>query len=204
MSYVFKLRVPTKHSCWYFFSSLRRPRRDDVTAFQDLLNHRPGSVVTDPHVLHRYNVDWTRKFAGNSHVLLKPCNTSQVSDILKYCHEHNIGVVPQGGNTGLVGGSVSTQLEEIIISTEAMNQIESFDPTSGVLQCQSGCILQVLQDYTVTRDHLMPIDLGSKGSCTIGGNVSTNAGTFCFILVTRHSNNMTPQSPFTNIFLKLL
>jgi FAD/FMN-containing dehydrogenase len=99
-----------------------------------------------------------------------------VSSILKYCNEHKIGVVPQGGNTGLVGGSVPTHHEEIILSTEAMNQIDSFDSTSGILQCEAGCILQQLQEYVATHDYLMPIDLGSKGSCTIGGNVSTNAG----------------------------
>lgn len=103
-----------------------------------------------------------------------------MSSILKYCNEHTIGVVPQGGNTGLVGGSVSTCRNEIIISTEAMKHIISFDAIHGVLQCQSGCILQQLQDHVVNYNYLMPIDLGSKGSCTIGGNVSTNAGTFSF------------------------
>lgn len=161
-----------------YISSFRSPTLDDITTFQNLLNHRPGSVVTDPHELDRYNIDWTRTFVGTSKVVLKPCTTAQVSAILKYCNEHNLAIVPQGGNTGLVGGSVSTHRLEIILSTEAMNQIYSFDCASGVLQCQAGCVLQQLQEHVASKDYLMPIDLGSKGSCTIGGNVSTNAGTF--------------------------
>jgi len=165
-----------RYACLRCSSSLRIPKRDDITAFQNLLDHRPGSVITDPYELSRYNEDWTRQFVGTSKIVLRPCTTFQVSSILKYCNEHKIGVVPQGGNTGLVGGSVPTHHEEIILSTEAMNQIDSFDSTSGILQCEAGCILQQLQEYVATHDYLMPIDLGSKGSCTIGGNVSTNAG----------------------------
>jgi len=83
-------------------------------------------------------------------------------------------VVPQGGNTGLVGGSVPIA-DEIILSTKQMNRIEGF-VGDGILQCESGCILQELQDYAAERSLLVPVDLGAKGSCCIGGNVSTNAG----------------------------
>jgi len=84
-------------------------------------------------------------------------------------------VVPQGGNTGLVGGSVPV-FDEIILSMALMNRIISFDSLSGVLTCQAGCILEELDSYVASRGHTIPLDLGAKGSCHIGGNVATNAG----------------------------
>ncbi len=84
-------------------------------------------------------------------------------------------IVPQGGNTGLVGGSVPVH-DEIIISLTSMNNILSFNATSGVVVAESGTILQVLDDHVSQQGWIMPLDLGAKGSCCIGGNVSTNAG----------------------------
>lgn len=88
-----------------------------------------------------------------------------------------IGVVPQGGNTGLAGGSVPLDCE-VVISMEKMNDIHSLDRTTGILTCDAGCILQNLLDFAAARDHLVPVDLGAKGTCQIGGNISTNAGMF--------------------------
>jgi D-2-hydroxyglutarate dehydrogenase len=105
----------------------------------------------------------------------KPNSTEEVAAILKYCHEQFIGVVPQAGNTGVVGGSVPVR-DEVIVSLERLNDVISFDKENGILQCGAGCILQNLQQQVASWDHLMPIDLGSKGTCQIGGNVSTNAG----------------------------
>jgi len=84
-------------------------------------------------------------------------------------------VVPQGGNTGLVGGSVPIN-DELVVSLSNLNQVRSFDPVSGILVADAGCILQSLTDYVAPHNHIMPIDLGAKGSCQIGGNVATNAG----------------------------
>lgn len=116
-----------------------------------------------------------RKYSGRATTVLKPRNTQQVSKILKWCHEREIPVVPQGGNTGLVGGSIPLD-EEVVISMANMNNVRSFDPVSGILVADAGCILQSLTDYVAPHNHIMPIDLGAKGSCHIGGNVSTNAG----------------------------
>lgn len=115
------------------------------------------------------------KYEGHSQVALKPCTTEQVSQLLSHCHSRHLPVVPQGGNTGLVGGSVPL-FDEIIINTSAMNKIIDFDPISGVLTCQAGCILEALDSYLAPLRHTVPIDLGAKGSCHIGGNVATNAG----------------------------
>eukprot|EP00934_Nitzschia_sp_Nitz4_P005124 Nitzschia sp. Nitz4//scaffold26_size159584//42967//44657//NITZ4_002479-RA/size159584-snap-gene-0.28-mRNA-1//-1//CDS//3329545046//5114//frame0 len=159
------------------FSSLASPSDADISHFQTLLNDKPGSIITaDSDAMEKYSTDITYKYkAKNPSVVLRPETTEQVSSILKYCNDQNIGVVPQGGNTGLVGGSVGLD-SEIVLSLEKMNQIHSLDPSSGILKVQSGVILQELQDWAAARNFLVPVDLGAKGTCQIGGTVSTNAG----------------------------
>ncbi|XP_029471936.1 D-2-hydroxyglutarate dehydrogenase, mitochondrial isoform X2 [Rhinatrema bivittatum] len=135
----------------------------------------PGRVITDPEMLKPFNVDWLKMVRGCSKVLLKPATSGEVSEILRYCNERNLAVTPQGGNTGLVGGSVPV-FDEVILSTASMNQVISFDSISGILVCQAGCILETLNQYVEEQEFIMPLDLGAKGSCHIGGNVATNAG----------------------------
>jgi D-2-hydroxyglutarate dehydrogenase len=119
--------------------------------------------------------DWMGKYEGHSQVALKPRTTQQISQLLSHCLSRRLAVVPQGGNTGLVGGSVPV-FDEVIISTAAMNKIIDFDPISGVVTCQAGCILESVENYLAPLGYTVPIDLGAKGSCHIGGNVATNAG----------------------------
>jgi FAD/FMN-containing dehydrogenase len=108
--------------------------------------------------------------------VVRPQTSKEVSKILQYCNDRRIGVVPQAGNTGLVGGSVSKYPNEIILSVEGLSQIHGLDSHTGILKAQSGCILEELHNYAAQYDHLVPLDLGSKGTCQIGGNLSTNAG----------------------------
>ena len=122
-----------------------------------------------------FNSDWMRKFRGHAQVVLKPSTTEEVSKILKYCNDNMLAVVPQGGNTGLVGGSVPV-FDEIVINMQKMNNIRSFDDVSGILVADAGVVLEVADNYLAEREHIFPLDLGAKGSCMIGGNVSTNAG----------------------------
>ncbi|KAI8795740.1 D-2-hydroxyglutarate dehydrogenase, mitochondrial-like isoform X1 [Biomphalaria glabrata] len=145
---------------------------EDIAFFKKLL---PGRVITDESELLPYNTDWLKTVRGASKVVLRPKTTQEVSDIVKYCYDHNLAVCPQGGNTGLVGGSVPV-FDEVVITTQLMNQIISLDQVSGILVCQSGCILEALDHYLSNYELTMPLDLGAKGSCQIGGNVSTNAG----------------------------
>ncbi|XP_051244724.1 D-2-hydroxyglutarate dehydrogenase, mitochondrial [Dicentrarchus labrax] len=145
---------------------------EDVAFFRKIL---PGRTITDPDLLESNNVDWLKSVRGSSEVLLRPQTTEDVSQILKYCNSRNLAVNPQGGNTGLVGGSVPVY-DEIILSTALMNNILTFDSISGILTCQAGCVLENLSLYLEERDYIMPLDLGAKGSCHIGGNVATNAG----------------------------
>ena len=116
-----------------------------------------------------------RKYRGHSKLVLRPKSTEEVSKILKYCNDRNLGVVPQGGNSGLVGGSVPV-FDEIIVNLARMNKIRSFDEVSGTLVADAGCILEVVDHYLTEKDHVFPLDLGAKGSCQLGGNVATNAG----------------------------
>ena len=157
-------------------SSFRPPTDLDAQALLGMMDHRQGSVVTDPDTLKEYNTDWTNKYKGKSSILCQPKNSNEVASILRYCNEEKIGIVPQAGNTGVVGGATPMD-DEVILSLHGLNEIESFDEINGILICGSGCILQKLQDTVGSLNHMVPIDLGSKGSCMIGGNISTNAGT---------------------------
>ena len=116
-----------------------------------------------------------RKYKGHSRLVLKPGNTEEISKVLKFCNDELLAVVPQGGNSGLVGGSVPV-FDEIVISTSRMNQIRSFDEVSGILVADAGCILENVDQFLGQKNHLFPLDLGAKGSCQLGGNVATNAG----------------------------
>ncbi|XP_071913568.1 D-2-hydroxyglutarate dehydrogenase, mitochondrial isoform X7 [Coffea arabica] len=148
---------------------------DDISYFKTLLGER--GVVQDALALDAANTDWMGKYRGSSKLLLQPKNTEEVSQILKYCNSRCLAVVPQGGNTGLVGGSVPV-FDEVIINVGLMRNILSFDKVivSGVLVCEAGCILENLISFLDDEGFIMPLDLGAKGSCQIGGNVSTNAG----------------------------
>jgi len=122
-----------------------------------------------------YNSDWLRKYRGHAKLVLRPQSTEQVSQILKYCNDNSLAVVPQGGNTGLVGGGVPV-FDEIVVSLKRMDKIRAFDETSGALVVDAGVILEVADNFLAERKHIFPLDLGAKGSCQIGGNVATNAG----------------------------
>ena len=142
-------------------------------------------VSVPPAEVEPYNTDWMGKYRGRSTTVLRPHTTEQVSKILKWCHERKIGVVPQGGNTGLVGGSVPIE-DELILSLGNMSKVRSFDPVSGArtlqivcatrLRCarhfcadlgalvaDAGCILETLTEYIAPHEHIMPLDLGAKG-----------------------------------------
>ncbi|RUP08311.1 hypothetical protein BC936DRAFT_140139, partial [Jimgerdemannia flammicorona] len=133
----------------------------DIAYFRSVLSDN-GLVTGNEDELFPFNTDWMNKYRGKSQLLLKPKTTQEVSQLLKYCNDNRLAVVPQGGNTGLVGGSVPV-FDEIIISTQGMNKIRSFDAVSGALVCDAGCVLQSLDEYLAERGFIMPLDLGAKG-----------------------------------------
>ncbi|KAM5465987.1 D-lactate ferricytochrome c oxidoreductase [Microsporum audouinii] len=152
---------------------------EHVQYFKELLGE--GSAVVDGVTtnatddIEPFNRDWMKKYRGHAKLVLKPKTTEEVSKILRYCNSQKLAVVPQGGNTGLVGGSVPV-FDEIVVNLSRMNKIRSFDENSGVLAVDAGVILEVADTYLAERKHIFPLDLGAKGSCQIGGNVATNAG----------------------------
>ncbi|KAL0950995.1 hypothetical protein HGRIS_007740 [Hohenbuehelia grisea] len=155
-----------------------RVQHSDIDHFRQFL--QPSSILstlTDaaPADLEPFNNDWMGKYHGQATTVLKPRTTEEVAKIVSWCSQRRIPIVPQGGNTGLVGGSVPLR-DELILSLANMNKVRSFDPVSGILVADAGCILQTLTDYVGPHNHIMPLDLGAKGSCHIGGNVATNAG----------------------------
>ncbi|KAK7746137.1 D-lactate ferricytochrome c oxidoreductase [Diatrype stigma] len=154
---------------------------EDVAYFKELLGGG-GSAVLDGVTqelaaddVEPYNGDWMRKYRGHCKLVLKPGSTEEVSKILKYCNDRKLAVVPQGGNTGLVGGSVPV-FDEIVVSTSRMNQVRFFDDVSGVLVVDAGVVLEVADQFLAEKGYIFPLDLGAKGSCHVGGNVATNAG----------------------------
>ncbi len=107
--------------------------------------------------------------------LMRPVSTEELSEAVKLCHAAGQPVVPQGGRTGLVGGQQATGTE-IVISLERMSQIEELDQSGRTMTVQAGCPLQTVQDTATERELMFPLDLGARGTATIGGNISTNAG----------------------------
>ena len=170
----------------FLFSSLKPPRNSNfshlspshLTYFQSIL--KPTEIITDPADLPKYNIDWMDKYHGSSKLVLQPHTVPQISQILSYSNSQNLAVVPQGGNTGLVGGGTSVY-DEIVLSLRNLNKIKKFDKNNDVLSCESGCILQDLNSYVKEFGYEVPIDLGARGSCFIGGNLATNAGGKYFI-----------------------
>ncbi|KAF4555170.1 D-lactate dehydrogenase-like protein 2 [Elsinoe fawcettii] len=151
---------------------------EDVKYFKELLGSEQAvldGVTQENADIEGYNTDWMRKFRGKSQLVLSPNSTEQVSQILKYCNDKLLAVVPQGGNTGLVGGS-NPVFDEIILSLNRMNKIRSFDEISGIFVCDAGVILENADNFLREKGNIFPLDLGAKGSCHVGGNVATNAG----------------------------
>ena len=148
---------------------------EHIEAFREILKEAGNLAVLLDDDAAPYNVDWINKYRGQGRVVLRPKTVEQVSELMKYCYKHSIAVVPQGGNTGLVGGSVPL-FNEVVLSVQSLNNIRDFNPASGVLTLDAGVILENADSYLGERGHLFPLDLGAKGSCCVGGNVATNAG----------------------------
>jgi FAD/FMN-containing dehydrogenase len=132
-------------------------------------------AVTDAADIAPYVTEVRDMFRGHSPLVLRPGSTAEVSEICKLASEHRIALVPQGGNTGLVGGQTPHN-GEVVISMRRMDKIRDLDAASNTMTCEAGVVLQVAQQHASEADRLFPLSLGAEGSCTIGGNLSTNAG----------------------------
>jgi FAD/FMN-containing dehydrogenase len=120
--------------------------------------------------------DWLHEFGELPLGVARPCSTAEVSQILSMCNEYGVHVVPQGGNTGLVGGSVLGSVDGVILSLDRINEISCVDEASGSVSLESGVTLQHLHQFLEGTDLIFPMHLGSEGSAQIGGLIATNAG----------------------------
>ncbi len=140
-------------------------------------------IVGDEAVLDRaeemdgYLHDWFQRFTGKAHAVVLPNTTEQVAAIMKFAADHKIVVVPQGGNTGMMGAATPDDNgNTIMLSLRRMNKIREIDQTNMSMTVEAGCILQDLQNAAEAENLYFPLNLAAKGSCTIGGNLGTNAG----------------------------
>jgi D-lactate dehydrogenase (cytochrome) len=132
-------------------------------------------AITEKADIEAYVTEERNLFHGRSPLVLRPGSTAEVSDICKLASTHNIALVPQGGNTGLVGGQTPHN-GELVVSLRRLDKIREIDTASNTMTCEAGVVLQVAQQKAAEADRLFPLSLGAEGSCTIGGNLSTNAG----------------------------
>jgi FAD/FMN-containing dehydrogenase len=127
--------------------------------------------------LSGYEVDWRKRYRGRAMAVVRPGSTAEVAAVVKACAAHAAGIVTQGGNTGLVGASVpDASGEQVLLSLARMNRIRQLDAANLTLTVDAGCILQTVQQVAADAGLLFPLSLASEGSCTIGGNLATNAG----------------------------
>ncbi|MGB3744385.1 MAG: FAD-binding oxidoreductase [Xanthobacteraceae bacterium] len=132
-------------------------------------------AITDPQAQTPYLVEMRDLFRGHSPMVLRPGSVAEVAAILQLANETATPIVPQGGNTGLVGGQIPHH-NEIVLSLNRLDCIREVDPTSNTITCEAGVTLQRAREAAATADRLYPQLLPSEGTCTIGGNLSTNAG----------------------------
>jgi D-lactate dehydrogenase (cytochrome) len=132
-------------------------------------------AVTEAADIAPYVTEERGLFHGRSPLVLRPGSTAEVAAICKLATEHRIALVPQGGNTGLVGGQTPHH-GEVVVSTRRLDKIRDIDAASNTMTCEAGVVLQIAQQRASEVDRLFPLSLGAEGSCTIGGNLSTNAG----------------------------
>ena len=147
------------------------------------LPSRLADIVGAAHVLAApadtaaYLTDWRRQYTGPAECVVRPASTEEVARVVALCASEGTAVVPQGGNTGLSGGSVPTGLRrEIVLSLGRMNRIRALDPLNDTLTAEAGCVLAAVQKAADDAGRFFPVSLAAEGSCQIGGNLSTNAG----------------------------
>jgi FAD/FMN-containing dehydrogenase len=141
----------------------------------------PANALTDPELVAGYTVDWTGRWRGDAMMVVRPGTTAEVAAVIQRCREHGAVIVPQGGNTGLVGGSVpgpTTQPPVVVLSLRGVNVIETVDSMAAQVTAGAGVTLAQLQDHLAASETGLEfaVDMASRGSATIGGMVATNAG----------------------------
>jgi FAD/FMN-containing dehydrogenase len=136
-----------------------------------------ANVLTAPEDTKPYFTDWRRQYSAAAECVVRPATTAEVARVVELCAREGVAVVPQGGNTGLVGGSVPTgKQREIVLALGRMNRIRALDVLNDTVTVEAGCVLAAVQRAADEAGRLFPLSLAAEGSCQIGGNLSTNAG----------------------------
>ena len=150
-----------------------------IDAFIDALIDIVGKsqVLVDSGDTARYLTDWRKRYTGRALAVVRPASADEVARVVRLCNAQGIAIVPQGGNTGLVGGATPDDRgQAIVLSTERLKAVRNVDPVNDTITVEAGCALADVQRAALEVDRLFPLSLASEGSCTIGGNLSTNAG----------------------------
>ena len=148
-------------------------------SFIELCTKRLGAahVISDPAKMDFYVTDYRKRFAGKALAVVQPGNTQEVADIVRFCRRYGVPIVPQGGNTGLVLGSVpDTSGKAVVISLARMKRIRETDLANNTMTVEAGCLLDDIHKAAQDADRMFPLSLASSGSCMIGGNLAANAG----------------------------
>ena len=136
-----------------------------------------ANVLTAPEDTKPYFTDWRKQYSAPAECVVRPASTEEVARVVALCARERVAVVPQGGNTGLVGGSVPTGARrEIVLALARMNRIRALDVLNDTVTVEAGCVLAAVQRAADEAGRLFPLSLAAEGSCQIGGNLSTNAG----------------------------
>lgn len=146
-----------------------------AAAALDLLG--PKGFTRDPDLVDPWLTDWRGRYTGRAIGLASPASPHEVSALVSLCDKHQVPIVPQGGNSGMAGGATpDTSGSAVILSLRRMNAIRSLEQDAGYIICEAGVVLQTLHEAAAARDLRFPLTLGGKGSATVGGLISTNAG----------------------------
>ncbi len=137
----------------------------------------PGGWTCEPKELEPHLTEWRDALRGRTLIMVSPSTADEVSRVVSACASERVGVVPQGGNTGLCGGAIPDETgEQVLLSTARLNRVRSINPQDYSMVVEAGCILSTVQDMAREHDRYFPLSLAAEGSCQIGGNISTNAG----------------------------
>ena len=151
------------------------PIEQTLTQIKSVLG--PGGYIDNPKDMDPYLVAWRGGWRGVSPLIALPNSTAQISEIVKICAREKIAIVPQGGNSGTVGGCIpSMSGDQIVIALSRLNKIRGIDETASVATVEAGVILQTLQEAAANAGFLFPLSMASEGSAQMGGAISTNAG----------------------------
>ena len=148
-----------------------------TTLIETLRASFAGRLLLADDDIAPFLTDWRRRFQGAAIAVAQPDSPQDVAAVVRWCAAHRVPIVPQGGNTGLVGGATPDgNGRALVLSLARLNRIRAVDPVNNTITVEAGCVLANVQQAAVAAERLFPLSLAAEGSCTVGGNLATNAG----------------------------